>query len=108
MEEKSLNPLSVVSLVSGILALLSNIPCCCVGTCTPLLSFLVGIVIVFLGVVAIATGFIANSQKEDGESEPLALAGIALGGVAIAISLVFAVLAFGGMALAFVVAILNG
>lgn len=90
MEKKTLNPLSIVSLVAGILAILGH-GCCCI----PLIGVLFGLLVVLLEVVAIVTGVIANAQKEEGQSEPLAIAGIATGAVAALMSIVFFVLSFG-------------
>lgn len=87
MEEKSINPLSVVSLVAGILAIVGHM-CCCV----PFIGVFFGILVMILEVVAIVTGFIARSQAEEGQSEPLALAGIATGAGAAVISIIWILL----------------
>ena len=97
MEEKSLNPLSIVSLVAGILAIVGH-GCCCI----PFIGSFFGILVMILEVVAIITGVIANSQKEPGTSEPLALAGIGTGVVAMLMSVAYFVLVFGVVALSMV------
>jgi hypothetical protein len=94
VEEKTLNPLAVVSLVAGVLAIVGHVCCCC--------STILGIPLILLELVAIITGFIANSQKEEGESEPLALAGIATGIFAILMNIAYAVLTFGAVGLSMV------
>lgn len=87
MEEKSINPLSIVSLVAGILAIVGHM-CCCV----PFIGVFFGILVMILEVVAIVTGFLARSQAEEGQSDPLALAGIATGLGAAVISLIWILL----------------
>lgn len=97
MEEKSTNPIAIVSLVAGILAIVGH-GCCCI----PFIGSFFGILVVILEVVAIVTGFVANSQKEEGTSEPLALAGIGTGIVAVLMSVAYFVLVFGVVVLSMI------
>ncbi len=97
MEEKTTNPLAIVSLVAGILAILGH-GCCCI----PFVGAIFGILVLILEVVAIVTGFIARSKAEEGQSEPLAMAGIAAGIVAVLMSIAYFALFFGTMALSMV------
>ena len=89
MEEKSTNPLSIVSLVAGIAAIFGHV-CCCI----PFLGVFFGLIVILLEAVAIISGVIARSQAEEGQNDTLAMVGIAAGAVAALMSITFVILTF--------------
>ena len=77
------NVLAVVSLITGVLALLSS-GCCCV----PILSMFSAVLLPVLSLVAIVTGILGLGQaKVTGQGKGLSMAGIGLGTGAIVVAL---------------------
>jgi len=88
------NVLGIISLVTGILSVLSM--CCWVGIGV----FATGLVIL-LGAPAIVTGFLGMKKAQAGEvgQKGLAIAGLACGAAAVGISVLLTILAIAGLAL---------
>lgn len=88
------NTLGIISLVTGILSVLSM--CCWVG----IGIFATGLVIL-LGAPAIVTGYLGMKKAQSGEvgQKGLAIAGLACGAASIGISVLLTILAIAGLAL---------
>lgn len=88
MDDKPLNPLAVMSLVAGVLALVGHCGCC-----IPIVSYVAPFFVVVLEVTGFVLGMVARSQAE--EPDPIATAGIATSVVAAVLSLAMVALMVG-------------
>ena len=96
------NVMSTISVVCGVLALFGH-GCCCL----PIISYIAPFIVIVLEILAIVTGFVARNQAAElGESDPLATLGLALGVIAVLMSLAYVVM-FGGLIFAYILAILG-
>ena len=87
------NPLAVISVVAGTIALMSN-----VCNCIPILNWVAWILIPLLAIAAIVTGGIGITKANEmgGEGKPLAIAGAGLGCMSLVVMAgLFALVFFG-------------
>ena len=83
MDDKPNNPLSIVSAIFGVLAILAHCGCC-----IPIVSYVAWFFVILFELVALVTGFVARSQA-DGEPDMMANVGLATGAVAVLMSIAY-------------------